>query len=657
MIRKLIAALLICGIIIFSFYQFYNFLKRRIVTSDLKRVTEKRIGAFLKAPVHINQIKIGLLKHISLTGLEINRIGKGNPLLLVGVKKIVVRYDLGSFLKRNFRIPTQIFLDAPRMTLQAFQSLNAPFEFGLLRSDHGILTRFEFEEGEVELPWFRPNAKLRVVGIEGQVVPKKGGLFDVRLKSHLAGVASGSLLAFGEINPNAKGYHLVVTLSGVQFSGASQIPITQLNGTVEFVNDTLQLQKVKFLFRGIPCELSGKIEKAFSEKPIFSLAVQIRETKLPAQLDLHANFSKGTVFGTLGFAQQTYKFSGSLSGKPEDFEFSKLMVNDVYPVRDKLQISNGVYEVSGRFNTVADIYHLEMVRQNQRFQFDFSISNFVLDLVLKLDHFKLFGFDVVTYATVILKPYEEAWQKGEHVFDVEMKTDYFIFQYQPLRDFAVSARLSLNGINEILAHWGNVCELRGTILFGRVPRGDLILRVGALDLGEFHSFGLHPLPLSLYGTLEGRLLARGPLEKLNLNGAFTIEKGTTGSLKYDHMIINFSGNIPYLLLEDSKVIKGKNSFIFEGGLDFARRNFLESVRVRNLEHIIIWKGLELNSELVNLAQKRGGPDRATEWNQGAEKVAKVGAEYQFGDRTGLHVTAEEDQAQKEYLTVGPKMKF
>lgn len=648
MIRKLIAALLICGIIVFSFYQFYNFLKRRIVTSDLKLVTEKRIGTFLKAPVRINQIKIGLLKHISLTGLEISHLEKGNPLLLIGVKRIVVRYDLGSFLKRNFRVPTQIFLDAPRMTLEAFQAFNAPFDFDLLRSDHGILTRFEFEEGEVQLPWFRPNAKFRMVGVEGQAVPKKGNLFDVRLKSRLADVASGTLLAFGEINPNGKAYHLVVTLSGVQFSGASRIPITELNGTIEFINDTVQLENVKFLFRGIPCELSGEIEKIFSEKPIFSLALQIRETRFPTQLKVRVDFSKGTVSGTVSLAQQSYEFSGSLSGKPEDFELSKLIVNNAY-------------EVSARFNTVADLYHLEMIRQNQRFQLNLSIGDFVWNLILKLDHFKLFGFDVVTSASVILKPYEEAWQKGERIFDVEMKTDYLIFQYQPLRDFAMSARLSFDGMNEILAHWGNVCELRGAISFGRVPRGDLVLGVGPLDLSEFRSFGLHPLPLALVGILEGKLLAQGPLERLNLSGAFTIGKGIVGSLKYDRAILNFSGNLPYLLLDDSKIVKGKNSFMLEGGLDFARQNFLEGARVKSSEHIVIWKGLELNSELDGLARKKStfspDSDRATEWNQGARSAARIGAEYQLGDRTSLHVTAEEDQAQKEYLAVGPKMKF
>ena len=164
MIRKLLIASVISGIIVLSFFEFYQYLKARIVTSDLKKVTEQRIGAFLKAPVEVDQITVGLLKHISLSGLKIRQTQKGFP-LLIGVKKIVVRYNLLSFLKRNFRIPTEIFLDAPRLTLKTFQSPQSIFETNILKSEHGILTRFEFEDGEIQMPWFGSEENFSLVGI------------------------------------------------------------------------------------------------------------------------------------------------------------------------------------------------------------------------------------------------------------------------------------------------------------------------------------------------------------------------------------------------------------------------------------------------------------------------------------------------------------
>ena len=38
-------------------------------------------------------------------------------------------------------------------------------------------------------------------------------------------------------------------------------------------------------------------------------------------------------------------------------------------------------------------------------------------------------------------------------------------------------------------------------------------------------------------------------------------------------------------------------------------------------------------------------------------LAKIEAEYKLSDRTSLQMTAEEDQGKKDYLTVGPKLKF
>ena len=131
------------------------------------------------------------------------------------------------------------------------------------------------------------------------------------------------------------------------------------------------------------------------------------------------------------------------------------------------------------------------------------MADFDWRLIFKLDHFDLFGFDLVTYATVSLKPYEEAWQKGTHVFDAQVATEYLIFQHQVLRDFKASARFSAEGINNIVAHWGNISELRGKISFGRIPAGDLTLQVGPIPLNELESFGTHPLPDSLGGIFEG----------------------------------------------------------------------------------------------------------------------------------------------------------
>lgn len=646
--RNLIAAVLVLGLVTFSFFQFYHFLKERIVSSDLKAVTEKRIGAIIRVPVRIDRISVGLLKHISLSGLEIKRT-QGKYPFVIGVKKMIVRYDLVSFLRRNFHIPAEIFLDAPRLTLHALRFSENLFQLDFLKSDRGILTRFEFEEGDIQLPWFRAGEELSLSKVEGRMVPKKGDLFDVRFKSHLAGVASGSLLAYGEVDPIKKSYHLELTLKDAQFARSNQIPITQVNGTLEFENETVRIRKLRFLLRGVSCELSGEIQNVFSEKPVFAIFLNVQENKLLIHSDIRADFKQETIFGNVGFLDREYRFSGALVGTPVDFQFSRFKINDLHQAR-------------GRFNLEKGIFQIQTDHQNERLALDFSIGDFVWKLNFQLDHFAVFGFDLVTYASLTLTPYEEAWRRGDHRFDVRLKTDYLIFQYQLLRDFRASARLSADGLDEILAQWGNVSELRGKITFAPAPQADLVLRAGPLSLNEFESFGAHPISLS--GIFEGKLEIRGFLEQPDLNGAFTIEKGKTGSLEYDKAIVNFSGQLPYVLLKDSKVWKGKNTFLLKGGLNFALPNFLEGVQVNSVEQIVIWKGLELSSELIDsdfAARKRAsGPSWAQSEARDSghlDSVSRMEAEYRLGDRTSLQVTAEGNQAKKEYLTVGPKVKF
>lgn len=648
MIRQLIIAVLICGVIVFSFFEFYHFLKKRIVTSDLKAATEKRISAFLKTPVRVDRISVGLLKHISLSGLEIKRTENGRN-FLIGVKKIVVRYDLLSFLKRNFRIPTEVLLDTPRLTVQAFQNPGALFDLALLKSDHGILTRFEFDEGEIKLPWIRKGESIHLTGIEGRALPKKGEVFDVRFKSRLSGIVSGSLLAYGEIDPSKKSSHLELVLDQVSFSKASQVPISELNGTLELENDTVRFRNLHLRFRGIPCELSGEIRHAFSARPLFAISAVVREGKFTFRSDLRADFEEGVLSGDLRLGDKKYQFTGSILGEPKSFKVPRLILNEAF-------------RGSGTFDLETGIFRLGLEHEDQRFQCQISIADFNWRLAFKLDHFALYGFDLVTAATVDLRPHEEAWQKGIRLFDVKLTTDYLVFQYQPLRDFKATAQLSRDGLDQILARWGNVSELRGRIEFGQVPEVDLTIGVGPISFSELDSLGVHPLPVSLEGTFSGRLQAKGPMNGPSLNGDFTIEKGTAGSLQYDRALVHFSGSLPYLLLHDSKIWIGKNSFLLKGGLDFTLRNFLRGIKVGNSENIIIWRGLELSSELDRRTVESNylrSSDRNRRGKSTIEDapVAKVEAEYQFGDRTSLEVTAEEDRAKKEYLTVGPKVKF
>ena len=74
---------------------------------------------------------------------------------------------------------------------------------------------------------------------------------------------------------------------------------------------------------------------------------------------------------------------------------------------------------------------------------------------------------------------------------------------------------------------------------------------------------------------------------------------------------------------------------------------MRGVHMDNSERVIIWRGLEMSSELEDAHAVR----------KGSETLGRIQAEYPLGNRASLHMTAEEDQTQNEYLAVGPKLKF
>ena len=109
--------------------------------------------------------------------------------------------------------------------------------------------------------------------------------------------------------------------------------------------------------------------------------------------------------------------------------------------------------------------------------------------------------------------------------------------------------------------------------------------------------------------------------------------------------------------------KGKNGFSLSGGFDFSLRNFLRGIHVENSEQVVLWRGLELNAELEDplfpvhpgdFAPMEGRIRRAGSQTVG---LSRLEAEYKLGERTSLQMTAEEDQAQTEYVAAGPKMRF
>lgn len=627
MIRKIALVMILSVVIALCFLQVYHFLKTKIVTTDFKALTEKRMGEFLHARVRVSSISIGFIRHISVRDLEIDRSKTDYP-FLIGVKKIIFRYDFSDFFKRNFRFPQRVFLDSPRLTLQALESPGSLFDTRLLEGEHGIATRFDLEGGEIDLPTGLLASAVKLAHIQGHAVPVKGNSFRISLRGSLEGMLKGDLSVHGTADPVSKQTNLTLNFFGVGAADYESFPLSGLNGSMELVGSQLNIPSLQFKFRGIPCKLSGSIDRIFSDTPVLRLLFSVDEGALAFRSQVNADLGEELFSGTVQLFDEKQHFSGVVIKEEGGFRVPQVTFD------------NG-YEGSGQFNLRTGTYRVKAAKGKERFSAALSHNGFAGLLFFQLDHIPLFGFDLVTYGDLEFKPEEGTLQTDNPVFRVELRTDYLIFQHQLLRDFEMTARFSRFEVEDIVARWGRVSELRGKILFKRVPEGDLILRAGPITLAELHAFGSHPLPQSLEGVLQGKLNIRGALVRPDLEGAFTVRDGAIDGLSYDLATIHFTGNLPYLALEDSKVVKGKNSFVLKGALDFSLRNFLQGTKLINSEQVVVWKGLTLSRELEEKSGSAPQMDMA----------------YQMGEKTSIHVTAKSEQDKEEYLAVGPKVKF
>jgi hypothetical protein len=468
----------------------------------------------------------------------------------------------------------------------------------------------------------------------------------VDFESKFDGIASGRVVAQGEGSIDAKQVRLNVALENVNFNSSAGIPISKLSGMLSIEGDVVRISQMQFFLRDIPCELTGEIHNAFSGKPEVQTSLRIGEAKQAARLNLAFDLARETVGGDFQLFDFKYSLNGSLKKIMRGIFLSDFMVN-------------GQYQAHARFNVRKGLFDIKIERGTERFQTSFSIKKFSGALDFQLEHFNLFGFDVVTAGRFKFQPNDAAWKTKNRYFDATLETDYLVFQHQLLRDFKAETQASLQGLHGILARWGGLAELRGNIVVERGVSADLTLRTGSIALKNVRTFGIHPLPRSLRGVLEGKLEIKGDLTRPQIDGALSISDGVAGEFEYDQAMVNFSGRLPYLSLHDSKVFIGKNTFILKGALDFKLRNFLEGVEIDNFEHVMIWKGLTLTNEIQNLP----GPDYSADVSAGkilseyGSGSVRGGADYKINKRTSLHVAAGTDEGKEDYVTVGPKLKF
>ena len=647
--KRWIVLFAVLGAAAFTFAGFYQFLRHKALTSEFKTLTENKIGQILRARVHIGQIKIGLLKHISLAGLRVTT-ADSKSVLSIGVKKIIIRYDLMSLLKRKLSSPKDIFLDSPELR---FQSLVSPFSIvPLLISPEEArsLAHFEFNKGEIEFPIPGLFEKLKIEEIEGKAFFDGSGRLNLNVQARAGELADGLMNVRGFVEVGAKSGNLEIEFKDLTFLPGTNIPIAHLYGNISLSHTKAVIRQLRFQLRGLPCELSGEVENIFSPQPSFKLSWRLLEGSRPTSLDLESNLADQSIHGKLVLLGRKFGFDGVVTSDPTGIQLHDLAVD------------NG-FRAYGSFDLKTSKVQLRAERDEQRYSTDLSVKDFNVNFNLDFSHLPIAGHDLTAFAKLRMKPIEAEWAKGNHQLQASVETDYFIVDRHPLQDFQSSFQISPYGLSSMTARWKGISELKGSVAFGHPSALDLTLLVGGLDLTHLRYLGSHRMPASLHGMLTGKLMMKGPVREPDITGQFSVQDGKIGEFDYDYATLHFHGLRSFLTLDDSKVVKKDKTFGLRGSIDFNSDNIFERVEVVSMGQIVVWKGLRLGRELKRASIEEnhqshfgeGGSQESgrEEWLGGS----KVGMDYAFSGKRSISVAAEEDDNGNQMVKVGPKLKF
>ena len=605
----------------------YGFIQTQIGGADFKSFAESRAGEILKAKVKIRELRYLPPTQIAFWGLETTVPEPKLPFSILEVGKLSFGYGLLNLLRGNFKVPSRILLDSPRVRLERGQS---PFSFvhSTFSGAQTTPVKLVIRNGEFRIPWPNGEKELRLTEVDFKAKLDVRGQIRLRLNSRLAGVMEGEVEIRGSSDLRFQHYQLEVLLKNVNFLAGSGIPVQALNGRFSLSDTSIESLGLTSLFHDWEVSWSGKVDQ-WQTQPRISLEVGQEKTRTPLRLSVNADFEKNRLAGSLAWRGQVYPFEGIALREGQVVRFPAVAFPHQYVANGEMDLATGNYS-------------LQLDRERRRIEIRSNVSRLKFETHFELDHVSVANLDWVISAKLTLEALRRTSRRQALRYRASVETDYLVIETEPLEGFGGNFELSAEGLENIDLHWGGVFHLGGRVLFkGTEPRTDLVLRVDEFPLASIQDFAGRPLPQNLSGNLEGKLKLRGELNRPDVEGYFTIEEGTLDKLDFDQAIFQFQGFPPYLKLYDSKILRGRNTFKLTGAINLALGNVFHGIRIKGPDHLVIWKGM-------SVGWKPG--ESAVEGEKSLSSQVAVGFEMGAGE-------GKEEEQGESHALVGPKFKF
>ena len=559
----------------------FNILLNRIAHSeDFKRFAEQKVGEYLKATVHIGEIRPYHLNQLALEKILIETPSAMGGSQLIRADRLLFRYDLKQLWHRKFDAPAGVVLKNPAILIEQDQFPYRYFSNAPGGSSGFSMPSLDFKGGEIRYLLSSLSKEILLREVEGKIQPSLDKKVQVDVSARVSGMMEGRVRIYGTVDPSKNTHDLWLELDDMDLAQDIPIPFKALKGKVHWVGQDLFFEGLQGTLYGWYAELAGSFLN-HDGRPEMNAHIQIGKGVPWMKLDFALSLPHQTLEGTFQPMEgQVFDFSGKVHQDRKRFVMDSLVLGSGYLGRGEFDFASGNYEMG-----------FEKGAKRMAIHSNLRGLDFVLNF--HLDHVKTFGMDLVTQGKLFLHSVSPRWQSRDLLFKGEFETNYFILDRQPFEDLKGAFELSPAGITGIQAAWGKQFQMTGQVTNpGKNPYLKLLLRVADFDLGTVHQFAAKPLPRALGGRLEGKLSVEGDFAKPEVSGIFNIYDGKWGQLDYDRGIIQLRGFLPYLPLKDCKIWRGRTVFFLNGALDLKLDNIFAGVKIQTPDNMVIWKGID-----------------------------------------------------------------
>ncbi|MDP3919679.1 MAG: hypothetical protein Q8R76_02585 [Candidatus Omnitrophota bacterium] len=610
-----------------------HFLLHGAVASDtFRRFAEAELGELFSSEVSIGKIHTRFFYKIVFTDLDVRR-PEGSDSSSLRIPSIVFRYDPLRVLGQRFRSPAGVVLEAPNVNLAGTSFLAGLNQTGLGTNPNGFsaLSNLALEGGTIDyvIPHTGTNLHIRDVWAQFRAVDKGKTLVDLR--GRMEGVADGQLHIHGTLSAAGQPHDLVMDFEASKTDNSRKSP-TKLNAKITWAEDRISFNRVNLNLQGWELGFEGSLQP-LSAYPTLNLRCTVTRGVLQGEVSMTADLTSERIVGTFKRTDgEVDHWQGRISRRGASLKFEELVWDTGLTAK-------------GQFNFDSGDYNFDFEHGRQRWSILSNWQGRDVGILVDINHAKLAGLDVTTRGGIHLKP-KDSWD-GARRFQADFRSDYFLLEQMPLHDFKGSFELTAAGIENLLATWGGVFGVQGDVLLEEnAPEASLVVHVTDFDLSKLQDYAIRPLPKPFGGFLEGRLKVEGALDNPELIGDFRVKNGLLRRLDYDRAIVHVRGYLPYLALQDSKVLRGRSTLYLKGALDFSLQNAFHGVRIETADKLVLWKGVSI------------GTSAAEEGVEFAPSMEKFPLMRLVLEGKGRDSTGDPDQLQDEgYIAAGPKIQF